>query len=155
MKTENTFYLKCDNCLLSKNHLITILTTAIGLTLLSFVLKHYQAITASNAYLISAVCTLFAALSLYQLSKTSSGQYIFMDNEEILFKQSKSADEIRLRFDGLDNFETRFSEIILSTKAQEKIILPLHEVANKQKRWEIKEFLRQRIKQIKANAVAA
>ncbi len=155
MRAENTFYLKCNNCLLSKTHLIAILTAACLLVTLSFLLKHYETITTSNTYLNSTVCSLFAVLSSYQLYTGSSGHYIFMDNDKILFRQNKSKDEIRLQFDGLDTFETRFFEIVFNTKEQEKFILPLHKISNKQKRWEIKEFLRQRIKQTTANSIAA
>ncbi|HTN21830.1 MAG TPA: hypothetical protein VL125_15205 [Pelobium sp.] len=149
MKTEKTIYIKCDERLLSKNNYYVILTASSLLICISLAFHFYQIITETSTYLILFTCSFPAFLSLYRLSAESSKHFILINNDEITFKQDKLDEEICLRFELIEYFETHFSKIVFSTKDQEKIILQLDKIANKQKRWEIKEFLRERIKQQK------
>lgn len=155
MKTEKTIYVKCDKYFVSNNPLLAVLLACTVVSVVSFALNANQTINSSSAYAILSICGLLAAFSVYRLSKEPPQRYIYINEDEITFKQNKSEDEVRLKFEGLDYFETRFSEIIFSTKAQEKIVLPLDRVSNEQKRWEIKEFLRGHVKQINCTFLAA
>ncbi len=155
MKFDKTIYIKCDKCLLSKNALYAILSVSTVSFGTAFYLNSNQIITQSNAYLIFCLCSLFTLVSLFGLIKQRTKHYIYINNDEIFFKQNKTDEEVCLKFAGLDHFETRFSEIIFSTKQHEKIVLPLNKISNEQKRWEIKEFLRERVTQIKTKVIVA
>lgn len=102
-----------------------------------------------------AVCSLYAVVSLYRFAKEPPQHYIFINENEISFKLNKREEAICLKFEGIDYFETRFSQIVFSTKQQEKIVLQLNHIANEKKRWEIKEFLRGRVKQFNTNLAVA
>ncbi len=147
MKTEKTIYIKYDKYLFSNNVLFALLLTCAIVSGISFLLNLYQVITEFNSYIILSVFSCFAIMSLYRLTKEKPHHYIFINEEEIAFKQSKLEKEIRLRFEGIEYFETHFSQIVFSTTENERIILQLNKISNKQKRWEIKDFLRGHIKQ--------
>nr|WP_294897499.1 hypothetical protein [uncultured Pedobacter sp.] len=151
MKTEKTIYIEYDECLLSKNFLYLILIICTLLFGTSLILRFYQIITELNSYFILFVCFLPAVLCLYRLYSESAEEYILINDKEITFKQNRLEEEICLRFELIEYFETHFSKIVFSTTDKEKIILQLDKIANEQKRWEIKEFLRERVKQMKVS----
>ncbi len=148
MKTEKTIYVKCDKYRLTKKQLFSVLVLATALAALSFVLNFSSLITEISAYMLLAITSFIAASCLYLLYTEPPHHYIFINQDEISFKQNKNQEEVCLKFDGVDYFETRFSEIIFCTKQQEKVVLPLNRISNEKKRWEIKEFLRTHITQL-------
>lgn len=154
MKTEKTIYIKCDKNLFSNNSLFAVLLASTVVSSISFTLNFYQIITELSSYLILTVCSLLAAISLYKLSKEKEHHYIFINDDEIWFTKKNENDTVCLKFDGLDYFETRFSKIIFSTKSAEKIVLELNSIADKNKRWQIKEFLKDHLKQIKDSKIS-
>ncbi len=148
---EHSIYIKNAKYTLSKNSLISLLMISSALAITSFFLNFQQIITEINFYLFFFLCSLIAVFSLYHLSKEIENSYIYINDDVIWFKEKKSKETICLKFETLDYFETRFSEIIFCTKEEEKIVLKLNCVADEKKRWEIKEFLKSHVKQIKSN----
>lgn len=155
MNAEKSIYIKCNNYLFSKTCLLWVLITSSGVYSISYLLKFHQIISDTNIYFTSIGCFLFAALRLYLQKLKPPHHYILINNEEISFKHNKKEEEIRLRFEAIEYFETRFSQIVFSTKDHEKVILQLNRIANEKKRWEIKEFLRGRVKQANTNLALA
>ncbi|HEX7367557.1 MAG TPA: hypothetical protein VF273_10700 [Pelobium sp.] len=155
MKSEQTIYFKWDGHLLPKNLLVAILILTGLIAAVAITMNYQQNISELATYLILSICLVTLASSSYCLSKEATHNYIYLNNSEISFKQNKADEVVIIKFEALDYFETRFSEIVFNTKQQEKISLPLNKITDKHKRWEIKEFLRERLKQINGNAVAA
>lgn len=155
MKTEKTIYIRYDNCLFLKNSFFIALIASGAIVATSFAFNYFQFFNQESFYFTLSVCLILLIIAVYHLFTQAPNQYISINDDEISFKQSKADEEICLKFEGLDYFETRFSEIIFSTKQQEKIRLSLKQIQNEKKRWEIKEFLRERVTQIKTNVIAA
>jgi hypothetical protein len=148
---EQSIYIKCDKCLFSKNGLYAILLATTVLAGVSIALNFTLIITELSSYLTLSICSLIAAFCLYKLYAQEEHNYIFINHDEILFKQQMQKETICLKFNTLDYFETRFSEIVFSTKQEEKVVLKLNRIADEKKRWEVKEFLRNHIPQIRDN----
>jgi hypothetical protein len=85
--------------------------------------------------------------SLYQIIKERKMDYIYLNEQEVWFKEKQQNETVCLKYDKLNFFETKFSEIVFITKEEEKMIMPLNTISNKKQRWEIKEFLKAHIKQ--------
>ncbi|MBK0382614.1 hypothetical protein I5M32_06525 [Pedobacter sp. SD-b] len=151
---EKSIYINCDKCLFSKNGWYAVLLSATVLAGISLILNFSLIITELSSYLILSMCSLVAAISIFKLYKEQEQNYIYINHDEIWFKQQMQSETVCLKFTKLDYFETRFSEIIFSTKEEEKVVLKLNKIADEKKRWELKEFLRNHIPQIRDNKVS-
>ncbi len=146
---EQSIYIKCDKCLFSKNGLYAILLATTILAGVSITLNFTQIITELSSYFFLSISSLVVVFCFYKLSVQQEENYIFINNDEIWFKHQFQNETICLKFNTLDSFETRFSEIVFSTKQEEKVVLKLNRIADEKKRWEVKEFLKNHIPQIR------
>ncbi|MFC5284645.1 hypothetical protein [Pedobacter alpinus] len=153
MKSEKTIYIKCDKSLFSNNSLYSVLLACTVVSGLSFSLNFYQIISELTSYLILSICSLLTTFSLYRLSVEKGHHYIYINDDEICFTKKDQNDTVSLKFEGLDYFETRFSKIIFSTKSEEKIEMELNRIADEKKRWQLKEFLKDHLKQNKDSKI--
>ncbi|MDA9555806.1 hypothetical protein N9R54_06200, partial [Pelobium sp.] len=135
--------------LLSKPTLITLLVASGLVTSVAYYLNLSLIITELNAYLIYFISSALTMFSLYHLRNVKEPSYIYLTDDEVWFKEKDQNETICLKFEKLDYFETRFSEIVFCTKEEEKVVMQLNQIRDEKKRWEIKEFLRNHIKQIR------
>ena len=148
---EQSIYIKCDKCLFSKNGLYAILLATTILAGVSITLSFTQIIAELSSYLFLSISSLVIVFCFYKLIVRQEENYIFINNDEIWFKHQSQNENICLKFNTLNYFETRFSEIVFSTKKEEKIVLKLNRIADEKKRWEVKEFLKNHIPQTHVN----
>lgn len=146
---KQNLYVNTESSLFSKSAMIALIVVAIGLTSTSFLLTSNQIITELASQLIYTLSFLLTTFSLYQIYKVKEPNYIYLTDDEIWFKDKNQNETVCLRFDVVDHFETRFSEIIFCTKEEQKVVMQLNEIKDEKKRWEIKEFLKEHVKQIR------
>ncbi len=144
-------YVKCEHCLFSKLNLIILLIVTVLLAGITYISSLNQIFTELSAYLIYSFTSILAIFCLYYLQNIEEPNYIYLDDDEIRFKEKSQNEPVCLKFEKLDHFETRFSEIIFCTKEAEKVVMQLNKIKDEKKRWEIKEFLKLHIKQLKDN----
>jgi hypothetical protein len=144
---KQSLYIKCEDCLLSKkvNLILTVLATIT--TVAAYFLNLTLQISTLTAYSWYALSSLIVTFSLYQIIKERKMDYIYLNEQEVWFKEKQQNETVCLKYDKLNFFETKFSEIVFITKEEEKMIMPLNTISNKKQRWEIKEFLKAHIKQ--------
>ncbi|WP_157687539.1 hypothetical protein [Pedobacter psychrophilus] len=118
--------------------------------------SHYftQIITELSSYLFLSISSIVIAFCFYELYVQQEENYIFINDDEIWFKHSLQNETICLKFNTLNHFETRFSEIVFSTKQEEKVVLKLNRITDEKKRWEVKEFLKNHIPQFRDSKVS-
>lgn len=148
---EQSIYIKCDKCLFSTNSLYAILLATTVLAGVSIALNFTLIITELSSYLTLLICSFIVIFCFYKLYVQKEQNYIFINNDEIWFKHQLQNKTVCLKFNTLDYFETRFSEIVFSTKQEQKVVLKLNGIADEKKRWEIKEFLKNHIPQMREN----
>jgi hypothetical protein len=146
---KQSIYVKCELCLFSKATLIVLLVVSGLLACTTYLLNLYLIVTELSAYFIYSIAALLAIFSLYHLQNTKDPDYIYLTDDEIWFKEKNQSETVCLKFERLDYFETRFSEIIFCTKEEQKVVMHLNRIKDEKKRWEIKEFLRNHIRQIR------
>lgn len=129
--------------------MLALLIGALSLALITYFLFSQDVITELMAYYCYVGSSLLTVFSIYHLYQSKEPDYIYLTEEEIWFREKEQNETICLKYDHLAYFETRFSEIIFCTKEEEKVILPLNSIRDEKKRWEIKEFLRNHIRQIR------
>ncbi|WP_442796208.1 hypothetical protein [Pelobium manganitolerans] len=154
MKTPQTIDLKHESWPPSRETSMLILILSLATLMLSLVLSMFNWLNANATLITAGAALLMTLVAIYLISIASPKHYIYLNHEEILFKRDKDSEEVCLKFDGLAYFETRFSEIVFSTKEAEKFVLPLNYISNEKKRWQIKEYLREHLTQRKQNAFA-
>jgi hypothetical protein len=144
---KQSLYIKCEDCLLSKkvNLILTVLATIT--TVAAYFLNLTLQISTLTAYSWYALSSLIVTFSLYQIIKERKMDYIYLNEQEVWFKEKQQNETVCLKYDKLNFFETKFSEIVFITKEEKKMIMPLNTISNKKQRWEIKEFLKAHIKQ--------
>jgi hypothetical protein len=144
---KQSLYIKCEDCLLSKkvNLILTVLATIT--TVAAYFLNLTLQISTLTAYSWYALSSLIVTFSLYQIIKERKMDYIYLNEQEVWFKEKQQNETVCLKYDKLNFFETKFSEIVFITKEEEKMIMSLNTISNKKQRWEIKEFLKAHIKQ--------
>lgn len=142
-------YVNTESRLFSKSAMIALILVAISLTGIAYLLTSNQIITELASQLFYTLSFLMATFSLYQIYKVKEPNYIYLTDDEIWFKDKNQNETVCLKFDVVDHFETRFSEIIFCTKEEQKVVMQLNEIKDEKKRWEIKEFLKEHIKQIR------
>jgi hypothetical protein len=155
---KQNIYVKTESNLFSKPVMVAFLIVAIGFASINYALTSNLIITELASQLIYTLSFLIATFSLYQITKVKESNYIYLTDDEIWFKDKNQNETVCLKFDVVDHFETRFSEIIFCTKEEQKVVMQLNEIKDEKKRWEIKEFLKEHIKQIrdsKANLLAS
>jgi hypothetical protein len=116
-------------------------------TVAAYFLNLTLQISTLTAYSWYALSSLIVTFSLYQIIKERKMDYIYLNEQEVWFKEKQQNETVCLKYDKLNFFETKFSEIVFITKEEEKMIMPLNTISNKKQRWEIKEFLKAHIKQ--------
>ncbi len=146
---KQSIYIKCEHCLLSKQLMFAMIMAAAPLAGISYLLNHYLIISEFNSYLLYFASLMMAIFSLYQLQKVKEAEYIYLTEKEIWFKEKNQNQTICLKFEGLDYFETRFSEIVFCTKEEERMVMALNSIGDEKKRWEIKEFLKGHLTQMR------
>jgi hypothetical protein len=146
---EESIYIQCDKCLFSKNSLYAVLMATTVLAGVSITLNFTLIITELSSYLTLLIFSFIIAFCLYKLYFQKEQNYIFINQDEIWFKHQLQNEAICLKFETLNYFETRFSEIIFSTKQEEKVVLKLNRITDEKKRWEVKEFLRNHVPQMR------
>ncbi|MBD3748646.1 MAG: hypothetical protein IE931_04040 [Sphingobacteriales bacterium] len=146
---KQSIYIPFEQFLFSKKVMLALLISAFILSLFIYFLFLQSVITELMAYYFYAGSSLLSMFALYHLYQSKEPDYIYLTEEEIWFKEKVQNETICLKYDHLAYFETRFSEIIFCTKEEEKVILPLNSIKDEKKRWEIKEFLRNHIRQIR------
>lgn len=146
---KQNLYVKTESRLFSKSAMIALSIVSIGFASTAFILTSNQIITELASQFIYTSSFVMATFSLYQIYKVKEPNYIYLTDDEIWFKDKNQDETVCLKFDRVDHFETRFSEIIFCTKGEQKVVMQLNEIRDEKKRWEIKEFLREHIKQIR------
>lgn len=146
---KQSIYITFEQFLLSKKVMLALLISALSLALFSYLLFSQAMITELMAYYFYTGSSIFSVFALYHLYQSKEPDYIYITEEEIWFREKEQNETICLKYDRLAYFETRFTEIIFCTKEEEKVILPLSSIRDEKKRWEIKEFLRNHIRQIR------
>lgn len=146
---KQSIYVKCEHCLFSRSAFLIFLASATAITVVAYFLSYALLISELSAYAIYSFCSLVTVFSLYHLYKEKKSDYIYLTDDEIWFKEKSQNETVCLKFESLNHFETRFSEIIFFTTAAEKMVMPLNAIGDEKKRWEIKEFLRNHITQIR------
>jgi hypothetical protein len=123
------------------------------LATLATLTAYFLNLTLQISILVASICyaisSLIIVFSLYQIIRERRVDYIYLNDKEIWFKEKKQNETVCLKYDKLNFFETKFSEIVFVTKEEEKMIMPLNTISNKKQRWEIKEFLKAHIKQMR------
>ena len=148
---KQNLYVKTESRLLSKSAMIVVITFTIGFASTAFILTSNLIITELASQFIYILSFLITAFSLYQIYQVKESNYIYLTDDEIWFKDKNQNETVCLKFDVVDHFETRFSEIVFCTKEEQKVVMQLNEIRDEKKRWEIKEFLREHLKQIRDN----
>jgi hypothetical protein len=146
---NQSIYIKCEDCLLPKKVNYTLAVLAITFSIAAYFLNltlQISNLSASTCYAFSALIVSFC---LFQLIRERKMDYIYLNDQEIWFKEKQQNETVCLKYDKLNFFETKFSEIVFVTKEEEKMIMPLNTISNKKQRWEIKEFLKGHIKQMR------
>jgi len=131
--------------------MIVVITFTIGFASTAFILTSNLIITELASQFIYILSFLITAFSLYQIYQVKESNYIYLTDDEIWFKDKNQNETVCLKFDVVDHFETRFSEIVFCTKEEQKVVMQLNEIRDEKKRWEIKEFLKEHLKQIRDN----
>lgn len=144
---KQSIYIPFEQFLLSKKVMLALLIGALSLILISYFLFSVNVVTEEMAYYFYALSSILSVFAIYHLYQSKDPDYIYLTKEEIWFKEKMQNETICLKYDHLAYFETRFSEIIFCTKEEEKVVLPLNSIRDEKKRWEIKEFLRNHIRQ--------
>ena len=146
---KQNLYVKTESRLFSKPVMIAILIASISLSSIAYILTSNLIITELASQTIYTLSFLMATFSLYQIYQVKEINYIYLTDDEIWFKDKNQNETVCLKFDVVEHFETRFSEIIFCTKEEQKVVMQLNEIKDEKKRWEIKEFLKEHIKQIR------
>jgi hypothetical protein len=146
---KQSIYIKCEDCLLPKKVNFTLAVLATTFIISAYFLNltlQISNLAASTCYAFSALIVSFC---LFQLIRKRKMNYIYLTDQEIWFKEKQQNETVCLKYDKLIFFETKFSEIVFVTKEEEKMIMSLNSISNKKQRWEIKEFLKGHIKQMR------
>jgi hypothetical protein len=151
---KQSIYVKCERCLFSKSALIVLLVVSGLLTGITYIGNFYLIITELSAYLIYTIAAILAIFCLYHLQNDEEPDYIYLNDDEIWFKEKNLNETVCLKFEKLNYFETRFSQIVFFTKEEEKVVMQLNKIKDEKKRWEIKEFLREHITQLRDSKAA-
>jgi hypothetical protein len=146
---KQNIYIQFEQYIFSKKVMLALLIASLPTVLITYFLNSTLAITGLTASYFYTLSLLLFSFSLYHLYTKKSTDYIYLTEEEIWFKEKKQNETICLKYDHVDHFETRFSEIIFCTKEEEKMVMTLNSIRDEKKRWEIKEFLRNHIRQIR------
>ncbi len=149
--TKESIFVKCDKQFLTKSVIITFLITSIVVSATSYMLYYQFLINATSSVLIYILSAGIASFSLLQLKELRKQEYIYLTNDDIIFKNQNYQQSIVVKLKDVDHFETRFSEIILHTKSNDLVKIRLNAVCSEKSRWEIKDFLRNRIEEVKEN----
>ncbi|MBU0696299.1 MAG: hypothetical protein KKE39_07205 [Bacteroidetes bacterium] len=146
---KQSIYIQFEQYLFSRKVMLALLIASLSTALVAYVLNSTSAITELTAYYVYTLSSFLSVFSIYHLYTKKSTDYIYLTEDEIWFKEKDQNETICLKYAHLEYFETRFSEIIFCTKEEEKMVMTLNSIRDEKKRWEIKEFLRNHIRQIR------
>jgi hypothetical protein len=150
---SDKIYIKCKEPKLSKHQILIYLTTLnIGIitSLLFFNQVLIKDLFSYLVYTISPIVTLLV-FHLYYIFKIEENQFILITDEFLLIKDNSGTEQqdLKLSFTSLKGFETRFNAVIFHHQNGETYRVGLDNVKCDTKRWEIKEFLRNHIEELK------
>jgi len=113
---------------------------------------HYSGIFIENLpnYLLYSF-VLASLVTLYFLIKKKQEELFTIDEGFLVIHKPSTREQSdqKLAFEEIKFFETRFNEIVFYSLNDEKFSVKLDDIKSDKKRWEIKEFLRQHVREYK------
>lgn len=140
---ENEMY--SPNFMMSISLLITAVITNTALFYFNFLITSIALYFTVMTIVILGIISLY----LYLRSKEDVNYSLLITEDYIFINEPSGGEEINLPLTDIQYFETRFNEIVFHTNQDEVITLKLNRISCETKRWEIKEFLKEHIPQIR------
>jgi len=135
-----------------RNNLLKYYSLFTILTIIITSYFHYSNILKENFpnYLLYSF-SVINLITLFFLARKKEEELFTIDNGFLIIHNPKSKYQSnqKLAFEEIKFFETRFNEIIFCRLDDERFSVKLDDIKSDKKRWEIKEFLRQHVRENK------